>query len=496
MNTSLASLSKSKGSVLVITALSLVALMGVAGLAIDLSHAEVDKTRLQNLADSLALSAAIRLNESNNAANSTDEVAAETYAKDKTFNWFKASDGNVEIANGGLCSSSGTPSVTTCSKITFTFAKITNLNTSKAEDWVAAASINDANFARVTVDAMNVPTWFGRIFGINNTVVSTSAVAGETPIAPCNLAPIMMCAENPTAPDIDCSDGACYGFTIDNIYCLTPDKSNSGGKCAASGTGVWGPGNIGYVNLGSVYPDLNKGADTLGKCLAGDPSCQNYCDYSPDLSQLPNDPGDKWGPVQEGISAIFNNSKNPQYSSLPPDTITGEGGQSGIPNNNDNGPITNSISQSSTLTYLNWDKISTLKSSGAAISQIPTTGLNPSNLTDSLGNLVPSPYTVYKTFSSGIETKLPSTAQYGKRILNVPLANCAITPPGGSGTVPIIGFGCFLLTAEAEKQGSEVFILGQFIADQNLCQSTGDDTLNNSTFHKVILYKDPFGGQS
>jgi len=494
MNTSLASLSKSKGSVLVITALSLVALMGVAGLAIDLSHAEVDKTRLQNLADSLALSAAIRLNESNNAANSTDEVAAETYAKDKTFNWFKASDGNVEIANGGLCSSSGTPSVTTCSKITFTFAKITNLNTSKAEDWVAAASINDANFARVTVDAMNVPTWFGRIFGINNTVVSASAVAGETPIAPCNLAPIMMCA-NTSPVDKDCSDGTCYGYTINNIYCLTPGISGSTGKCAASSNSAWGPGNVGFVNLGDddgAFPELPNGASTLGDCLAKAPECQNYCTSNTgNLTEMPPKSGLDWGQVERGIEEIFHakTGGNPKYD-FTSDRITGWPA---------NGPIDNTAipAQSSTLTYLDWAKIATLKNSGAAITQIPLTGLNPSNLTDSSDNPVPSPYAVYKTFPApAIETNLPSTSEYGKRIINTPFVNCATPPNGASGNLPVVGFGCFLLTAKAEKQGSEDFILGQFITDQYLCQSTGDDTLTDSTFHKVILYKDPFGGQS
>jgi len=47
-----------RGSILVITALSLVALVGFVGLALDLGHLYVVKTELQNAADAAALAAA------------------------------------------------------------------------------------------------------------------------------------------------------------------------------------------------------------------------------------------------------------------------------------------------------------------------------------------------------------------------------------------------------------------------------------------------------
>ncbi len=83
---------------LVLTALSLIVLMGVAALAIDLSHAEVNKTRLQNLADALALSAAISLNKKESSTTFPDKEAyAENYAKTTTLPTFKASSGNNEV---------------------------------------------------------------------------------------------------------------------------------------------------------------------------------------------------------------------------------------------------------------------------------------------------------------------------------------------------------------------------------------------------------------
>lgn len=472
MHTTLTPSRKEKGSVLVLTALSLFVLMGVAGLAIDLSHAEVNKTRLQNLADALALSAAISLNKQNDPTTNADEIAAEAYARANTLALFKNSTGNAEI-------NTAIESPTSPLDFEFTFANITDLNASTTGDWKTANAINDANFVRVTSlnTPMNISTWFAAVIGFNNMAVSNSAVAGFTPIAPCDLAPIMLCANDPV--DKDCSDGECYGYKLNNIYCLTPGiGGGSGVKCEASSNSEWGPGNVGFVNLGSVFPDLNQGAQTLGQCLAGDPSCQNFCLYSPDLSQLPSKTGLNWGPVDTGIKSLFNDTNNPQYTS-PSDTITGLTA---------NGPITNSASQSSTLTYLGWAKISTFAT------QVPITGLNPSTFPST----IPSPFAVYQTFlPPKIETNVPSTSEYGKRVINVPFVDCANPPNGSSGTNPVVGFGCFFLTAEAEHGSSEDFILGQFINDPNLCQSTGKTTsTGNSGFDKVILYKDPFGGHS
>lgn len=468
-----------QGAVLVLTAISLLVLMGMAGLAIDIGRAMVDKTIQQNAADAAVLSAAIRLSEHNDPLTPTDEQAAEAAGK-ATYGQFVdvASQGNGEIA-------AKMPD----SDLNFTFAHLNDISVATQSDWEPASDINDANFVRVATNPMTLNTWFAGVVGTPELAVSSSTIAGNVPIAPCNLAPIMLCAENPSSPDTDCSDGACYGYTLNNIYCLTPSNNSAGTglKCAASGNTAWGPGNIGYVDLGSVFPDLSNGANTLGKCLAGDPGCQNYCEYTPNLEELPPEPGDKWGPVRDGIERIFNKNNNVQYAAAPTDTITGL---------TENGPVTNSAGQSSTLTYLDWNKISTF--TNPPVTQIPTAGLPLSTLTS---NGVPSPFAVYQTFAPPAtpnkETLLPANSKYKQRVLNIPFVDCSTPPNGASDTVPLVGFGCFFVTAKAEKQANEVFILGQLMSDQSLCMSTGRDVSGvDSTFHKVILYKDALGGHS
>lgn len=473
------SIRQQQGAVLVLTALSLLVLMGMAGLAIDIGHTLVNKTIEQNAADSAALSAAIRLNKQNDSSTNVDEIAARTQGR-ATYDLFKAAQGNGEI-NSGL----------TANDFNFFFTKTTDLSGSVT--WNTAEASLDANFVRVTTNPLNVKAWFGGVVGFPNLSPSSSAVAGFIPIAPCDLAPIMLCADNPTSPDKDCSDGSCYGYKINNVYCLTPSISGGGSvKCAASNNSQWGPGNVGFVDLGDnqngVFPSLPDGASTLGGCLAGDPQCQNYCEYSPNLTQIPPKSGVDWGPVRFAIEDIFHKDTNSKYG-FTSDTITGL---------SSNGPITNNAGQSSTLTYLDWNKISTTFILSPL--QIPITGLDPSN-TAQWPASVPNPFTVYRTqtFPSNQETNLASSPapEYGKRVLNIPFVNCTTPPNGTSGTLPLVGFGCFFLTSLAEKQGSEDFILGQFVDDPSLCVSAGNTTSTGDFgFDKVIEYKDPDGGHS
>ncbi len=501
-----APLRKEKGSVLLLTALSLVVLMGIAGLAIDLSHAEVSKTRLQNLADALALSAAISLNKKESSTSITNiERYAQNYAATTTMPAFLQASGNNELngyaGTGGVLNSSTLASDST----TFTFATVsTDLTTAT---WTAAGSATSAsagaNFVRVSLPVASFSTWFAKIMGFNNMAVSASAVAGTVPIAPCNLSPIMMCA-SPTTPNQDCSTGSCYGYDVNTIYCLTPSIGGTAKNmnCAASDNSAWGAGNIGLADLSSIFPSLNSGAKSLGDALAKDPTLQNYCisATSGPITSISPKTGNNWGQVITGIQSLFNDTV---ISGDLSDTITGgQGSKKGdvTDGTGSNGVVFNSASpaQSSALTYLNWTKLNGFTTQPlpidpvAGVKQIPTTGITPAFLS---ANGVPSPYDVYQSLSSKREPNVPAaTSQFGQRIFNVPFVDCSNPPNGSSGSLTVVGFGCFFLTAEDQKNGPEEFLLGQFLGK---CQSTGRaNSTGNTGFYKVILYKDPLGGQS
>ncbi|WP_305907144.1 pilus assembly protein TadG-related protein [Methylomarinum sp. Ch1-1] len=463
---------KEKGAVLVFTALALVLLVAMAGLAIDISHAYVNKTRLQNLADALALSAAISLAKQESSSTIPDvETFAENFARNNTFPAFTGSDGNGEVASG----ISG-------AELAFTFSKKTPIS-ANAADWGAAGAVDDAIFARVVVSPMSIGTWFMSVLSImipgdfSQMTVAATAVAGTAPIAPCDLTPIMMCTDNPSAPDTDCSDGECYGYTMDNLYCMSAEiSSGTGGapsRCAATHNSQYGAGNIGLANFGSAFPDagLDNGANTVKKCLAGAPECKKLCEV-PSPGTIPSKTGVDWGPLREGLGSLFNeDSPDLGYTS---DKLTGLG---------------TTTSPTTEDTYLDY---SDLEAEFGASYVVPTAGISLS------GTGLVDPYAKYESLKGQgtVDSDISPDAEYGKRILGVPFVDCTEFGTGGTADLPVKGYGCFYLSALPEKNGSEVFILGQFVGDE-VCRATGDLTsVDDFGFYKVILYKDPMGGHS
>src|SRR5688572_13944677 len=63
-----------QGAVAVLVAIAMVALIMMAGLALDMSHAYLNKTRLQNTVDAAALAAAKALDDTGNTALATAEA--------------------------------------------------------------------------------------------------------------------------------------------------------------------------------------------------------------------------------------------------------------------------------------------------------------------------------------------------------------------------------------------------------------------------------------
>jgi Flp pilus assembly protein TadG len=462
--------SKQQGTVLVLTTLSLFVLMGMAGLAIDVSRTLVNKTIEQNAADAAAVSAAIRLNEYNDPATNVDEVAAETAGR-ATYNLFKIFPGNGEI-NGELADTD----------FNFTFTKSNDLSASPT--WTSATATLDANFVRVATNNMAVNTWFAGIGfpgmpGFSSLNVSSSAVAGFVPIAPCDLEPIMLCSDSPASPDKNCTDGQCYGYTVGNVYCLTSSTSNGNPSldhCAATSVSTLGAGNIGLVNLKANFPSLpNNGADTVKKCLAGAPECQNLCELSGSVpTTIQSETGANWGPVQTGIESLFG-ADHPELG-YPSDTITGLN------------PLWGTTT-STADTYLDYDELK------ARYPLIPVTGVPKTDFPTYYAD----PFATYKTFAPPNTEFNPATSDaiWKQRVINIPFVDCTNLKNGTDPSIPVVGFGCFFLTAKPEKNASEVFILGQFVFDPAICQAVGKTTsTGNFGFDQVMEYKDPAGGHS
>jgi Flp pilus assembly protein TadG len=512
-------LRKEKGSVLVLTALSLLVLMGMAALAIDLSHAYVNKTRLQNLADALALSAAISLNKQESGtlpcdttkSSSDKEQYAEYYATYCTFPNFTAASGNAEVATA-----------VANTNLAFTFSSTANL--SSASTWwnnTSGLSTNGATFVRVVVSPMNIATWFARIMGFDNVAVSASAVAGFIPIAPCDITPFAICAGKSHSTgqfESNCQDNTdnpsalnspyaatnplnnnpdCYGYEMNTLYCLNNDISGSDyvlcPQPTGGSTGI-GPGNFGFLDFTASLPSSFPNP-ALEYCAAGDPQCSLAC-KNPSLSLKT---GANVGQVTTGFDTRFNEYPNSPgkltSSTYKPDQVTG--GASGdnklanpeLNNGNTNkgAPINGFI-----------DYVQTL---GSEI-QLPT---NISNVYSSYKNAY-TPGAVPGVTAATIDSAaVANYGTYGRRLLAIPFVDCS-NPVNGSGQLQAIGYGCFFMAREydntsvpytyAYNSPSTKYLYGMFINDY-ACMGLGKvNSISNYGYFKVQLYKDPLSGHS
>ncbi len=270
---------RQQGAIMVLFVVGLTAMLGMVGLALDGSHGMLSKTRLQNVVDAAALSAAKTLDISD------DEALAGAEALDM-FSDNAGESGHTEIANY-YASGDITVSVEFSSTL---------------DPFVPGST--PADYVRVTATGLDLPGWFITVMGRNELRVAASAVAGPSPTLgeACNIAPMMVCGD-----DSDPSDKF-FGYTPGTVDVL---KTSSGG----GGDFEVGPGNFQLVRL-----DGNTGAADLRTALAGG---YDAC-VDPSGDVIPTEPGNTIGPVAQGLNTRLGIYQGPLGGSrdiYPPDTI-------------------------------------------------------------------------------------------------------------------------------------------------------------------------------
>jgi len=183
---------RQQGIALVIFAASMALLIGIAGLALDVSHAMLDDSRLQNAMDACALSGAQVLMDTTGGDNA--RIGAATTAAEDTL-----------LDNRG-------PALESVAR-----ADIAVEFSQTLEPFTPSAT--DPRYVRCTVANHSVSTWLARIFGINTLELNVTAVAGAIPITTCNVAPLLVCGDptDPCEAEASASDpdpDSCYGFNV------------------------------------------------------------------------------------------------------------------------------------------------------------------------------------------------------------------------------------------------------------------------------------------
>lgn len=266
------------GIVLVLVAVAMLAMVGIVGVALDGSHAMLNKTRLQNTVDAAALSAAKTLDQTKG-----DEALALNEAL-SMFDSNAAGAGHDEM----LASRTGGSL-----QVTVDFSNTLN---------PFVPGTTPAQYVRVRATNFTLPGWFIPVMGFADKTVGATAVAGPSPTIEnfCNLAPMMVCGD-PTAA---AAGDPFYGYSMGQ-----PDVL----KTSTSDFEV-GPGNFQLIRL-----DGMAGGADIRRAMAGD---YDACISSDDT--IPTEPGNTVGPVVQGLNTRFGSYLGPmagKESQYPPDVI-------------------------------------------------------------------------------------------------------------------------------------------------------------------------------
>lgn len=253
---------RQKGVIVVATTVAMLALLLVAGYAFNSGHLLLNKTRLQNIVDAAALSAAKVLDQSHDTA----------LAKQAGFNTLL-----VNLAEAGyeeLAESIDSNGISFSAQFSNTLVPF------------VPGSL-DPRFVRISL-ASNAPLDDIFISMGGQKAVNASAISGPSPPlvgSACDLAPMMACGEN----TLDCNGDTCtnyYGYTPGQYVVM---------KYAAGDSSEVGPGNFQLIRL----DDGQGGAAVRENMAGGFESCVTTSDT------IETEPGNTVGPVVQGLNTRF-----------------------------------------------------------------------------------------------------------------------------------------------------------------------------------------------
>jgi len=424
---------RQRGAALILIVVGMVALLLMAGLALDGGHVFLNKTRLQNTVDAAALSAAKTIDETN--GNTAEATAAALVA----FGSNAAAAGNAELsrAYGG-----GAGDLTVTVEYSTTLRPF-------------APGAPNGPYVRVIARGFTMPAWLVTLAGINEKTVAATAVAGPSPTLNqqvCNLAPMMVCGDPSRNPAEDPENF--WGYELG-----APDVL----KTAASGhwEGTPGPGNFQLIRLGG------SGAAVVRENLAGGyPGCVSVGDT------METEPGNSVGPVAQGMNTRFGEYSGPMagnQAQYPPDVIVDAQSPSLVAGED---PVTGEdtvLQNGQVITRDNVEELYDYEDYRTDLRE-------------------PAAYDYQPRESGGI-------GEYERRKVTIPVGDCTTTT-NGQGTVPVLGFACFFLLQPAVQRGNEAHVFGQFVGDCTVNGMPGPGPGSGPEPYRIQLYDDPDSNDS
>jgi Flp pilus assembly protein TadG len=416
--------------VFIVAAMAAILLM--VGLALDVGHATLNKSRLQNATDAAALAAAKMIDSTRSTILATTEAVS-------AFGANANSSGDQELATA-YANGAGTVSVTVQYSAT-------------VSPFVPGAP--NGPYVRVLAGGFTRPTWFAEVAGINQMTVSATAVAGPSPSInnACNLAPMMVCGDPNQGPPIQ--PNGLWGYTQNQPVVLK--------QAAPGGSTAIGPGNFQLIQLGG------SGANVVRQNLAG-----GFSNCLTQNGTVTTQTGNEAGPTAQGLDTRFGDYSGPMggtQSQYPPDVITTQPTPALTVTDNGSGNFTinsgsTQITASNIGTIFNYDQ-----GSDNYVTRLANQQFN---------------YPPGNGAGSGVPER---------RILAVPVGACNGNNNGQS-TITVLGFACFFLMQEPVQQGNNDYVIGQFIGNCDVNGTPGPAPATGPAPHIIELYHDPNSGDS
>jgi hypothetical protein len=298
---------RERGAALVLVVIGMLALLAMAGLAIDTAHVLLNKSRLQSALDAAALAGAksLDLSVSHSTVIASSDASANFTANVNQYP-------ELHSAN-----------------VTLTTEFSTTLN-----PFTPGAA---GPYVRTSVAGFTTQMSLVSVLGINSMNIGGNAVAGpSSPLTTaCNIVPVFICANTAvgTAPLFNFQVGQVVGLNL-----------------SSGSTSTIGPGNYGLLSLGGTGADIVRGN------LAGD-----YANCASVNNTVPTQPGVQAGPVSQGINTRFDQYQGGLSSTqYPPDPINSAAHQTSLTQNatgdiiqgsTDISNITPSANQAAALTF-------------------------------------------------------------------------------------------------------------------------------------------------
>ncbi len=298
--------SSDRGSILAVSAISMLAVLLAVGLAVDISHMYVVASELQNAADAASLAGASALN---SEVSGIDEAVTRAKAAMNKYEFDK------------------TPITIQDDQVRFAIDLSEFDGGGTGRDIASAKQsgvVEQIRFVQVTAAPPSTVNVIFSAIALGATVdMSRRAVAGQSRAINtfCNIAPLSVAegsAGNPLHPIGTCSDpnaqlyfakGCTYVIRLDagggNGGGSDGGNGGGGGGCSDSNGNDWGsvsPGNFLILDLQSERVQQGGGAQVRQLLALGVDGCYN-CDS--ELDKMQTQTGLLAGPVRDGLNTRF-----------------------------------------------------------------------------------------------------------------------------------------------------------------------------------------------